>query len=98
MNGNGLHYERAFEAFLKGRRLPFVAVDQARKAIFAGRRLKSFDFLIHPPNHLKVLSDVKGRKLSYGQFVRGRAGESWTTAEDVEDLKNWQHILLMTKG
>ena len=57
------HYERAFEGFLRARRIPYVAVDEARKALVpngapsagadggAGPALKSFDFVIYgnPP-------------------------------------------------
>jgi len=31
------HYERAFEWFLRSRRIPYVAVDEARKALIPGR-------------------------------------------------------------
>lgn len=58
------HYELAFETFLRSRRIPYVAVDEARKALLPdttplavrreddphGRQLnlKSFDFVIYP--------------------------------------------------
>jgi hypothetical protein len=53
------HYERAFEGFLRARRIPYVAVDEARKALVpsggsvggldggAGPALKSFDFVLY---------------------------------------------------
>ena len=51
------HYERAFEGFLRARRIPYVAVDEARKSLIpsgtsspnspAGPALKSFDFVIY---------------------------------------------------
>lgn len=57
------HYERAFEAFLRARRIPYVAVDEAKKALLprgmgpasspgvldaAGPgSIKSFDFVIY---------------------------------------------------
>ncbi len=57
------HYERAFEGFLRARRIPYVAVDEARKSLVpagvaasspdntTGPALKSFDFVIYgnPP-------------------------------------------------
>src|SRR5688500_7028395 len=39
-----IHYEAAFEAYLRERGIPYVAVDEAKKAIFANAKLKSFDF------------------------------------------------------
>jgi hypothetical protein len=51
------HYERAFEGFLRARRIPYVAVDEARKSLVpdnvvaagpdAPAALKSFDFVIY---------------------------------------------------
>ena len=92
MNSNGVHYERAFEAYLQQRRLSYVAVDQARRAVFDGVRLKSFDFLIYPPAQMRILADVKGRRLELSAYQRGRLGESWVTTEDVDGLKRWQEV------
>jgi hypothetical protein len=73
------HYERAFEAYLRLRRVPYVAVDEARKALlpdgaglrliedeeFEGgpRSLKSFDFVLYGPER-NLLVDIKGRKVA----------------------------------
>ena len=92
MNSNGVHYERAFEAYLRQRRLPYVALNQARRAVFDGVRLKSFDFLIYPPAQMRILTDVKGRRLELSAYQRGRLGESWVTTEDVDGLKCWQKV------
>jgi len=92
MNSDGVHYERAFEAYLQQRRLSYVAVNQARRAIFDGVRLKSFDFLIYPPAQMRILADVKGRRLELSAYQRGRLGESWVTIEDVDGLKRWQEV------
>jgi hypothetical protein len=58
------HYEQAFESYLRAHRVPYVAVDEARKALLPdharltvreahhedarARALKSFDFVIYP--------------------------------------------------
>ena len=42
-----VHYEAAFEAFLRDRGIPYVAVDEAKKAMFANSKLKSFDFVVY---------------------------------------------------
>ncbi len=77
------HYERAFEQYLRVRRIPYVAVDEARKALLpdgigspsggvpdaapGGGALKSFDFVIYGDG-LNLLVDIKGRRV-----VRRRA-------------------------
>ena len=44
-----IHYEAAFEDYLRSRGWPYLPVDEHRKAIFSGARIKSFDFLVYPP-------------------------------------------------
>lgn len=92
MAHNGTHYERAFEAYLQQRKLPYVVVDQVRKAAFGGVRIKSFDFIVYPPRTSRLLLDVKGRKLRSGPLQRGRIGPSWTTAEDIDGLTCWEKV------
>ena len=92
MAPNGTHYEQAFESLLQQRQVPYVAVDQAKKALFGPVRLKSFDFIIYPPRGPRILTDVKGRKLSRKSFQRGRLGQTWTTLDDVESLRRWQRV------
>jgi len=46
------------EHFLRQRGVPYVAVDEAKKAIFAGSSLEAFDFLVYcddGPNHLLLV-------------------------------------------
>jgi hypothetical protein len=63
------HYELAFEEYLRARRIPYVAVQEARKALLpaegAGdaRSLKSFDFVIYG-DRLNLLVEIKGRKVA----------------------------------
>jgi len=42
------HYEAAFEAYLRDRRLPYVAVDEAKRSRLSDGSLKSLDFLVSP--------------------------------------------------
>lgn len=87
------HYECAFEEFLRSRRIPYVAVDEARRALlpsFRGRgaddpALKSFDFVVYGGAG-NLLIDIKGRR------TVGRRLESWATLEDVESLRRWEHL------
>jgi len=92
MANSGTHYERAFEAVLQRRQVPYVAVDQAKKALFGPVRLKSFDFIIYPRRGPMLLTDVKGRKLSKKSFQRGHLGQTWTTRNDVESLRSWERV------
>lgn len=72
------HYERAFESYLRWQRIPYVAVDEARKALMpegaefsvgekspsgATQALKSFDFVLYAQTR-NLLIDVKGRKVT----------------------------------
>ncbi len=81
------HYERAFEAYLRDRRMPYVAVDESKKALFSGSRLKSFDFVVYSKNGPNLLVDVKGRRaLNNGSL------QTWATRRDVDDLYQWERV------
>ena len=60
-----VHYEAAFEAFLRGKGIPYVAVDEAKKALFADAKLKSFDFVVYSKTGPNLLIDVKGRQVQW---------------------------------
>ena len=83
-----IHYEAAFEDHLRQKGLPYIAVDEAKKALFAGAKLKSFDFVVYRPEGKNLLVDVKGRKLS----ATSASLQNWTTREDIDDLRQWQDI------
>jgi hypothetical protein len=85
-----VHYEAAFEAFLRLRGIPYVAVDEAKKALFANAKLKSFDFVVYSKNGPNLLIDVKGRQRKDGSSKR--TFESWTTQRDVDDLLQWEQV------
>jgi hypothetical protein len=41
------HYEAAFEEFLRGRGVPYVAVDEAKRSLMSdGASIKSLDFIV----------------------------------------------------
>jgi hypothetical protein len=96
-----LHYEGAFGQYLRDQRVPYVAVDEARKALLpgsgAGRRasLKSFDFVLYGQG-ANLLVDVKGRRL--GRPSRTASGwrrsrlECWATQDDVDSLLEWERL------
>ncbi len=85
-----VHYEAAFEAMLRERGIPCVAVDEAKRAVFADARLKSFDFVVYSPKGTNLLVDVKGRKLT--SATRGGTFQTWATRQDVDDLLQWEQV------
>lgn len=89
------HCELAFEEHLRRLRLPYIAVDEAKKSLLpascAADSVKSFDFLVSAPRR-NLLVDVKGRKLRLG--AGGRIGrlENWVTREDLRSLSHWETL------
>ena len=71
------HYEAAFEAYLRARQTPYVAVDETRRSLAGQRSLKNLDFIVSPPVASAAgreesagrswLVDVKGRRFPSGQ-------------------------------
>lgn len=96
MANRNVHYEAAFEDYLRSRGVPYVAVDEAKKALFGRMRLKSFDFIVYHSDGPNLLVDVKGRKfpdtISGPQRGASRAWENWVTRDDVEGLTQWQGV------
>jgi hypothetical protein len=87
-----IHYEAAFEDFLRSRGIAYVPVDEQKKVIFSGARVKSFDFLIYPQGGKPWLVDVKGRKFPYETDGNRRYWENWVTRDDVEGLTRWKEV------
>ena len=90
MTRRHIHYEAAFEDYLRSCGQPYIAVDEHKKAIFAGSRVKSFDFLVYREEVCVWLVDVKGRKFPYDVKGQKRYWENWITREDLEGLTHWQ--------
>lgn len=87
-----VHYEAAFENFLQTLRLPYVAVDEAKKAIFRDARLKSFDFIVYSTGATNWLADIKGRRWAGRKGARRPAWENWVTQADLDGLEQWQRV------
>ena|SRR5437870_4468049 len=90
MADRSVHYEAAFEAFLRDRGVPYIAVDEAKKALFSNAKLKCFDFVVYSKSGPNLLVDVKGRQ------ARNRTGpasfQTWATQQDVSDLMQWEQV------
>ncbi len=97
------HYDQAFEQYLRRRAVPYVAVDEAKRAlqrdgdyscgVDAGPgdtvALKSFDFVVYSESGPNLLVDVKGRKHA------GRSNKSldnWVTRADVDAMDRWEGV------
>ncbi len=85
------HYEAAFETFLRNRRVPYVAVDEARRSLAADEgSLKNVDFLVSAAQSRTWLVDVKGRRFPSGgtrQFWK-----NWSTRDDLRSLARWEQL------
>jgi len=80
-------YDAAFEAYLRDRRIAYVAVDESRRALLADASLKSMDFIVYSPGSENLLIDVKGRR----RFP-GRQWENWATVDDIDGLTQWERV------
>jgi hypothetical protein len=85
-----LHYEAAFEAFLRDRGIPYVAVYEANRALFSQATLKSFDFVVYSKNGPNLLIDIKGRQ-ARSRDARN-SFQTWATERDVTDLMQWEQV------
>lgn len=97
------HYEQAFEHYLRANRIPYVAVDEAKKSLLPATatgdtiipiKLKSFDFVVYAADR-NLLVDVKGRmfgSVTAKTSLSNRRLESWVTLDDVDSLHRWQEL------
>lgn len=101
------HYEQAFEAYVRQERIPYVAVNEAKKALLPAETplrfeadgpdsatLKSFDFVVYGRG-LNLLTEIKGRRLApraTGRPLSARRLESWVNADDVRSMLHWQEL------
>tara|TARA_R110002111_G_scaffold262289_1_gene337781 strand:- start:60975 stop:61490 length:516 start_codon:yes stop_codon:yes gene_type:complete len=86
------HYDAAFENYLRASRIPYVAVDEKRRALAQNASLKSLDFIVYSKQGPNLLIDVKGRtEISPDQSNR-RRWENWATIEDIRGLQQWQEL------
>ncbi len=84
------HYEAAFEEYLRSRRVPYVAVDEAKRAKMGDGTLKSLDFIVSAEGSGSWLVDVKGRRFPSGQ--QKQYWKNWSTRDDLRSLSAWQDL------
>src|SRR3989304_3992630 len=86
------HYEAAFEAYLRDRRLPYVAVDEGKRSLLAGgESIKSLDFIVSSPGAVTWLVDVKGRRFPSGDEQK-QYWKNWSPREDLKSLGQWEQL------
>ena len=87
----GNHYETAFEAYLRDRRLGYVAVDESRRASLDDEPVKSIDFIVYGHDGARLLIDIKGRQFPGGKTDNPRRiWQNWVGRDDVEGLERWE--------
>ena len=84
------HYERAFGNWLIDNHVQYVAVDEQKRTALGCSNIKSFDYLLYPPNQQIIIAEIKGRKFKGDSFAKLAGFECWVTADDIEGLANWQ--------
>ena len=86
------HYEAAFEAYLRARRLPYVAVDEAKRSLLAGgESIKNLDFIVSSHGRETWLVDVKGRRFPSGDEQK-QYWKNWSTRDDLRSLAQWEEL------
>jgi len=69
-------------------RRPYVAVDEARRALFRDASLKSMDFIVYSQQTHNLLIDVKGRRFPEGS----RSWQNWAMKDDIDSLLEWEQV------
>jgi len=87
-----IHYEAAFEHYLRARQIPYVAVDETKKAAFRDAKLKSFDFIVYSADSTNWLVDIKGRRWATRPRQRRPTWENWATEADLQALAQWEEV------
>jgi hypothetical protein len=86
------HYEAAFEDFLRKRQIPYVAVDESKRAVLRESRLKSFDFIVYSESDSNWLVDIKGRRWAARPDGTRPTWQNWVTQADLDGLRQWEEV------
>jgi hypothetical protein len=85
------HYEAAFEAYLRLKCVPYVAVDETKRSRWSGGSIKSLDFIVSPAaSGASWLVDVKGRRFPSGE--QKQYWKNWSTRDDLVSLSRWERL------
>ncbi|MGH9922512.1 MAG: HYExAFE family protein [Nitrososphaerales archaeon] len=90
--GSYSEYENMFEALLREKQLPYIAINEAKRAVVNNKRIKSFDFIVSSKNGV-FLIDIKGKQFPYGKGLRETDyWENWIHDDDLDGLELWERI------
>jgi len=87
------HYELAFENWLRDRGVQCSEIDESKRAVFEGSKIKSFDFFVYSSTRKILVAEVKGKKFKGKSFENLTGLECWVNKSDIEGLCKWQKIL-----
>jgi hypothetical protein len=87
---------KAFEAFLRDAGIPYVAVTEARRALFSGVKLKAFDFVVYSATGPNILATVKPFSRGNMRAEMGRweevFGKGFAAAEVRHRRGRWVYV------
>ena len=86
------HYDLAFEEFLRGRQIPYICVDERRRALLRNASLKSMDFIVYSDCGRNLLVDVKGRRFPTAPETSRSRWVNWVTHDDIDSLLEWEEV------
>lgn len=83
-----------FEAFLRKREIPYVAVDEKKRPVTRYGPIKNFDFLVHSRRG-NLTVDIKGKEFPQAAAPgrRGLRWQNWVKAQDLEGMAFWRDIM-----
>jgi hypothetical protein len=87
------HYERAFENWLRDRRVDYICPDEHARLGPGPQSVKNFDFLLYLHSGKRVIVEVKGRTFRGTSLVGMKGLDCWVTWDDVESLRTWRQAL-----
>lgn len=90
--GSHSHYELMFENFLRKNNFLYIAINEAKRPVFNGERIKNFDFIVVSKNGKLVLIDIKGKQFPYESKYGKNYWENWIEIDDGKFLKMWSKI------
>jgi hypothetical protein len=85
------HYESAFEAYLRQKQIPYMAIDETKRPKVTNGSLKNLDFIVSPTGTSGLLTDVKGRLFPTGSHKK-QYWKNWITIDDLDSMIHWQKL------
>jgi hypothetical protein len=87
---------KAFEAFLRATGTPYVAVTEAKRALFSGVKLKAFHFVVYSATGPNILATVKPFSQGNMRAEMGRweevFGKGFAAAEVRHRRGRWVYV------